>query len=121
VCHDGNGPGTMVFSFAGTVYKYEETNEPLANAIVRLADAKNHQHVTGTNCAGNFFVQKTDFDPIYPVWVRLDFGEFPTEMTSPIYREGSCAACHSDPPTPISAGHVFLVNQGVDLPGGSCP
>jgi hypothetical protein len=31
------------------------------------------------------------------------------DMESPIYRDGSCAACHTDPLGPASAGHIFLL------------
>lgn len=121
LCHDGNGPGNMVFSLAGTVYRYAETKEPMANAIVRFVDAKGKKTFTGTNCAGNFYVQDTDYDPTFPVWTTVESGGVPLDMSTPIYRDGSCAACHSDPAGAESTGHIYFAPMGLDLPGSGCP
>ncbi len=122
VCHSGKGPAALEFSLAGTVYKYLESGEPMANAVVQFVDKAGQRTFTGTNCAGNFFVQRADFDPVFPVWTRVVFGGFPdADMSTPIFREGSCAHCHSDPPGEASAGRIYIANPGTPVPGGSCP
>ena len=120
-CHGGKGPGHVEFSIAGTLYKYADTAEPLANAIVRLQDHSGLRTFTGTNCAGNFFVQKTDFALAFPVWTRIEFGGSTLDMSTPIFAEGSCAHCHFDPPGESSVGRVYFAPVGLPLPGGDCP
>lgn len=121
LCHGGKGPGDDVFSFAGTVFKQPDSLEPLPDAIVRFVDSERHHYVTATNCAGNFFVHPADFDPTSPVWVSVVFGGIPIEMSSPIFRSGSCADCHGDPPSASSVGHVYFAPGPVAFPPSSCP
>lgn len=120
VCHGSQGPSDAEFSVAGTIYKYEETTEPLVNAWVTLTDRNGKTHATGTNCAGNFFVMKTDFDPAFPFFTSVIFGSSTAEMSTPVYREGSCAGCHSDPKGPESFGHIGFAPAGEPLPGSDC-
>jgi hypothetical protein len=115
VCHGGWGPASPVFSLAGTVYQNEGGTTPIADALVKLIDSKGRVHQAVTNCAGNFFVMQADFDPAFPVWAKVVFGQlggkpFEKPMGSPIYREGSCGKCHSDPRGPTSPGHVYVAS-----------
>ena len=134
LCHDGSGPGSSVFSLAGTVYQTPGAMlpkpVPLANALVKFIDSAGRKHQAGTNCAGNFFVMQADYDPSFPVWVKLEFGfqvqgnmHVPIEqaMGSPIYREGSCAKCHGDKADAESAGRVYFAPDGVPFPPAACP
>lgn len=121
VCHGGDGPGEMQFSVAGTIFQYADSLEPLANAIVRLQDDRGRSTFTGTNCAGNFFVQQADFEPSFPLWTRVQFGGLGLDMSTPIFADGSCAGCHRDPPSEDSTGHVYFAPSGFALPGGACP
>ncbi|MBI3204684.1 MAG: hypothetical protein HYZ29_24330 [Myxococcales bacterium] len=121
VCHGGKGPGNLEFSVAGTVYKYADSNEPLANAIVKLVDQSGPSTIVGTNCVGNFFVQRTDFDPVFPLWTRIQLGSLDIEMSTPVFGKGSCAHCHQDSPTESSVGRIYVAPPGAELPGGSCP
>lgn len=133
VCHDGKGPGSSVFSFAGTIYQHPSPSPkiPLANALVKLIDSAGKRYDTGTNCAGNFFVMEADFAPSFPVWTKIVFGfqvlqdgsrtPFEHAMGTPIYREGSCAKCHADAVSAESAGRVWVVPEAVPLPTETCP
>ena len=122
-CHDGTGPGAWVFSLAGTVYGVKGHDDPLVGARVVIEDAQKRRYKTGTNCAGNFFIQADDFTPEYPIWVAIRYGDLVQPMTSRIYREGSCAFCHSDPAGRSSAGRVFLFEEAPagGLPKQECP
>jgi len=120
-CHAGSGPGDSVFSLGGTVYKSQGTLEPLPDAIMRFIDSDGRRYQTGTNCAGNFFVDARDYEPHWPLWVGIEFGGVVSPMTSPIFREGSCANCHFDPADQTSAGHVYFAPQPLDFPAGGCP
>jgi len=134
LCHDGNGPGSMVLAFGGTVYQFADKPIPMVGAIVHFRDSAGGEYRTATNCAGNFFVADGDYTPAWPVFVKVEFATtvqtpgglqplllHPT-MTSPIYdtdgstvsglRDRSCANCHSDPPAATSVGHIYLAPKG---------
>ena len=124
-CHDGGGPGSSVFSFGGTVYQSLAGPAPLSDALVRFIDATGRKYETGTNCGGNFFVMKDDYNPSFPVWVKLVFGMVDGKpanfnMGSPIYREGSCTKCHADAPGRESVGHVYISENPIVLPSRPC-
>jgi len=121
VCHGGKGPGNMDFRLAGTLYKYPGSPEPLANAIVRFWDAHGRTAFTGTNCAGNFWLQKTDWDPEWPVFTSVEFGGVRVDMDTPIFRAGSCATCHREPASVHSLPQVYFAPVGQELSGGDCP
>ncbi len=121
VCHDGSGPGNVVFSLAGTVYQNQDSTTPLSDALVKFVDSTGREYSTASNCAGNFFVMRDDYEPTYPLWVKIQFGTAgagPVEqsMGSPIYRQGSCAYCHTAEPGPDSAGPVYFAPPGVPFP-----
>lgn len=122
-CHGGAGPAHFVMSVAGTVYQQDNGRVPFANALVKLTDSRGHHIVTGTNCAGNFFVQPAEFTPVYPMWVAVSYGGQDTNMNTPIFRWGSCGGCHVDPRGPSSPGHVFfqLSFNKYKFPPSGCP
>jgi hypothetical protein len=120
-CHGGSGPGGAVFVLGGTVYKAGDTLDPLPDAILRFIDSEGRRYETASNCAGNFFVDVHDYAPVWPLWVGIEFGGVVPPMTSPIFREGSCAKCHFDPAGPDSAGHVYFAPQPLDFPESACP
>lgn len=133
LCHDGSGPGNAIFSLAGTIYAEQKSLTPLPNAIVHFVDSKKRHYQTATNCAGNFFVDPDDFSPAFPVWMSIQFGNFidpisktpkplVIPMSSPSFREGSCAKCHRDPASGDSVGHIFLEPVlPAPLPPSGCP
>jgi hypothetical protein len=122
LCHDEGGPGELVMSLAGTVYRYPDAAIPLSGALVELVDSSGNTHTTATNCAGNFFVQPGDFDPDFPVWTLLRYGGVEVEMSTPIFREGSCGACHEPDPAPDSAGRIYFApDSSVPFPDDGCP
>jgi hypothetical protein len=110
VCHRVDGLASP-HTASGTVYRDPLDRIAVADVAVTLRDASGRTFTTKTNCAGSFYVKDTEFGPTSPFWVSIQLGEFPWEMSSPIHREASCAACHLDPAGPTSAGHVFLTND----------
>lgn len=127
-CHSGLGPADSEFIFGGTVYQDQmsPTPLPLADARVHFIDSAGKTYDTGTNCAGNFFVMAADYKPAYPVWVKVFFGSLNgmpafQQMTSPIYREGSCAMCHVDPAGTSTVSRVYLSQVPIPIaPSPSC-
>ena len=129
LCHDGRGPGNDEFSVAGTVYQFKDSDVPLSDAIVLLLDSRTcpptkpdcNRFATATNCAGNFFVDSHDFAPVRPMWVSLVYGGIAVPMSSPMFRTGSCADCHHDPPSSDSVGHVYFAPTTIPFPPSGCP
>jgi hypothetical protein len=144
LCHDGNGPGNIVLAFGGTVYQSQAGPPvPAVGAIVHFRDSVHNEYRTATNCAGNFFIVDGDYKPTWPVFVKVEYSvtlvssagsqvvPVIRNMTSPIYntdgstvsglRDRSCAHCHSDPADSSSTGHIYLADQGTQIPFPQVP
>jgi hypothetical protein len=110
VCHGTFGPAWVEFSVGGTVYVEAGQATPAIGAVVSVEDITGASFATATNAAGNFYVLLRDFSPAFPILPRVvsaDGGVAQTMMTY-VARNGSCAACHSNPPGATSAGPVVL-------------
>jgi hypothetical protein len=116
VCHGGSGPGSPEFSVAGTVYKYTDTLESLQGADVVVTDANGASRTFTTNQTGNFYVGKKDWDPVFPLHVKVNYKSLSIEMQTHVGRDGACASCHFDPAGPSAVGHVYLVGDPKDFP-----
>jgi hypothetical protein len=110
LCHD-QGEKAPPFSLAGTVYVDAMSNTPIGDVSVIILDAAGAEFTTITNCAGNFFIRPEEFTPTYPIWINMRAGAVHRSMETASYREPSCAACHSDPRSRTSAGHVYLIDD----------
>ncbi|MDP9152572.1 MAG: hypothetical protein M3O36_21825 [Myxococcota bacterium] len=122
LCHRDGGRA-QAFTLAGTVYADVSSSKTVGGAKVLIVDSAKARFSAESNCAGNFFVRSGEFAPTYPYWVTLRAGTVQHDMASPVYREGSCGACHADPRSPSSPGHVYVVaDPTVDmLPPSVCP
>jgi hypothetical protein len=122
LCHS-DGSEAAPFAVAGTVFVDANSTKPVDGAAVYLIDSDGVVFTASTNCAGNFFVRPDEFSPHYPIWITMRAGQVQREMESPVFREGSCAACHTDPRNPSSAGHVYMIDDPTveTLPPSGCP
>ena len=120
VCHDGS-TATPEMSVAGTVYGVLGARAPLAGASVVLTDVNGATYTASTNEAGNFYVEASAWRPAYPLRAAIQVGSVQATMSSIIGRDGSCAGCHADPASRISAGPVYLVPAASLLPDGGAP
>lgn len=120
LCHGEDGEASPRFAFAGTVYRTPGLLEPLHDATVRIIDSSGAQYSVRSNCAGNFYVGADNFRPVWPVWMKLEYDDWSAEMVSSASREGSCAACHRDPASPSSVGHVYLAEDGAGFTQEPC-
>lgn len=111
VCH-----GDM--SVAGTVHAVLGYAAPLANVTVTLTDAQDAGASATTNDAGNFYIEKATWQPVFPLHATIALGNVNVVMNTEIGRNGSCADCHVAPATRISAGLVYLVPNVSLLPDG---
>jgi len=128
-CHVQGGAADTDFSIAGTVFAGPDALVGVAGATIDLVDAAGTSPPLGapvvTNCVGNFYVLRSDWNPAFPVEVRIRKGEVTRPMVSPIGHAASCADCHKkkvvNPLT--SVGHVYLFDDGRDPAGPSvgCP
>jgi hypothetical protein len=106
---------------AGTVYRTSADRDGIDNAQVVIKDAAGHVLNARTNRAGNFFFVRAGSTPTqfgngrfeipfalsYPIRVGVVAGGLLQNMRSPIWREQSCATCHSGEPDENSNGHIF--------------
>jgi hypothetical protein len=126
VCHSDAGPASTIFSVAGTVFAGPNNTVGVDGATVQMTDAKGSKFEKTTNCVGNFFVKPTDWDPAFPILVRVAKGAAKRSMKTPIGREPSCGNCHvrviDDTNQYGSMPHVYLF-AGDDPAGPSkaCP
>lgn len=122
VCHGGLGPASKEFSFAGTLYKASTTTDALEGASVEVTDAKSTKGSGKSNKVGNFYIEPATLTPVFPVRVQISFpGGANPSMGTHIGHDGSCAGCHSDPPSPRTPGHVWLVDDPDAFPGMPSP
>lgn len=126
-CHNPNGPASSVpFTIAGTVFATKADPTGVENAYVGLTDTTGSSYLTKTNCVGNFFVSKSEWDPAFPIFVRVYKDSASRTMQGQIGRERSCAYCHKDPRGVItklsSVGHIYLYGDGTSVPAPqNCP
>jgi hypothetical protein len=117
VCHDGS-TASPAMSVGGTIYAVLGGTAPLAGAVVELTAEDGSTFTATTNAAGNFFVDASAWQPVYPLRAAVVVGALTSTMSTLIGRDGSCATCHVDPPSRISAGRVYAAPSAALLPEG---
>jgi hypothetical protein len=120
VCHDGS-TARPAMSVAGTVYAVLGAAGAISGASVELTAEDGATFSATTNAAGNFYVEAAQWQPVYPLRVAVALGGLTSTMSTIIGRDGSCATCHVDPPSRISAGRVYLAPSAALLPDGGAP
>lgn len=109
LCHMEGSAASSPFDLGGTVYARVSPKQGLGGVKVRLFDNEGDELGVVTNEVGNFFLRKGELGPIdFPIWVELEYQGEVTAMQAPIFRERSCASCHTDPAGPTSPGHVYF-------------
>lgn len=128
LCHSASGPASSSpFSVAGTVFAQRANAVGVDSVTVAMTDTKGSAYTATTNCVGNFFVRPGDWDPAFPILVRIYKGDRSQTMQGQAGRERSCANCHKDPLTSYEAlssvGHVYLysADETVPPPNPTCP
>jgi hypothetical protein len=116
LCHQDGGDASTDFAIAGTIFAGEANLIGVEGARVDLVDANGTSPPLTkpvlTNCVGNFFVQRSDWNPAFPIAVRVTKGAVSRTMRSQVSRASSCADCHvaklplDDPFSQVT--HVFL-------------
>ncbi len=93
-CHGGEGPADSEFSIAGTLYEVRGGTAPVASGIVTVTDALGTSRSVTSNEAGNFFVRKSEWEPVFRLRVVVEARAVRKEMLTSIARDGGCASCH---------------------------
>lgn len=101
LCHREDGPASSSpFSVAGTVYETRGSDAGAARVDVHLVSGGGSEFWAVTNGAGNFYVRKTQWDPVFPL-ARIEIGRVvdggSKKMRTFVGREPSCAGCHFKP------------------------
>jgi hypothetical protein len=129
VCHEEHGTASnSVFSVAGTIFAGPNGTIGVDGAEIRMTDAKGSKFIVPrtTNCVGNFYVKPTEWDPAFPILVRVAKGAASRTMKTPIGREPSCGNCHVNVITDEnqfgSMPHIYLFSGGDPAgPAKDCP
>lgn len=132
LCHGPNRGAQPEMSVAGTIYGYafDEQNAgedpiPVEDVIIEISDSFGNSppEEVKTNCAGNFYITKEQWNPSFPLRVAIrypvpgDPDGARVSMGTRISRDGSCAGCHANkPPNQGTPGWVFCTQRGPDSP-----
>ncbi len=97
-CHGPLGPARQDFAVAGTVFVSATSWEGASDATVDLVDSRGSSPSSlqpiVTNCAGNFWVARSDWAPVFPVRVKVTKNGVERVMKTVIGGSASCADCH---------------------------
>lgn len=119
LCHSDYEGAEPEISVGGTIFGTPSKDGSLPvvveKAVVTLVDSEGEVRTATTNCAGNFFLTKEQWNPSFPLKVEVNYPDpaDPTRirpalpMQSRISRDGSCAGCHHGQRTQASPGFVF--------------
>lgn len=110
-CHGGDGPGSPEFAFGGTVFFVRGSTEGVAGVVVTLTDARGATAKKTTNEVGNFYIQKSEWSPVYPVFASISFEGEQRAMATRIGGSGSCATCHRGAGDPAHMPGIYLREQ----------
>jgi hypothetical protein len=98
LCHQANGQADTDFSVAGTIFAGPNNLIGVDGARVDLVDSAGTSPPLTTkvitNCVGNFWVLRSEWDPAFPIAVRVTKNGVSRTMQSQISRASSCADCH---------------------------
>lgn len=131
LCHGPYKGAQPEMTVAGTIYGYswdaahaKDDAIPVANVEIEISDSfgTSPDAPVKTNCAGNFYLTKEQWNPSFPLRVAIRYpveGEPNGErvsMGTRISREGSCNACHVGAPNQGSPGWVSCTQRSAGAP-----
>jgi hypothetical protein len=128
-CHREGGKSKTVFSIAGTIFTQPGRAVGLDSAKVQITDSAAAKYTATTNCVGNFYVKPSEFDPKFPVLVRVLKENRSRSMGSQIGRAGDCAECHkvgvnSDSPeifSTVPQVYIYADDEAAPPKSAACP
>ena len=93
-CHGGDGPGDPEFAVAGTIYAVRGGTQPFEGAVVTIVDAAGQTRTVRSNQVGNFYIERSQWSPVFPLHVEVEGGGARRVMVTTIGRDGGCGSCH---------------------------
>ena len=132
LCHGKYQGVEPEMSVAGTIYGTPASETPVEDVRVTLVDAQGETRTVKSNCIGNFFITREQWDPLFPLHAEIEYA-LPgapestkrVVMSTRINRDGSCAGCHVGTPNQGSPGWVYCAaaDSGLEFPepSSSCP
>lgn len=93
-CHGPDGPGSPEWSVAGTIFAVDGQSQPEVGARVIVTDRLGAERTLVTNAAGNFYVDRKEWDPSFPIRVQVESQGITRGMDTSIGRDGGCGRCH---------------------------
>jgi hypothetical protein len=127
-CHQADGPADTDFSVAGTVFASTTSVVGVDGATILLVDSAGTSPPASkpvvTNCVGNFAILRSDWDPAFPVLVRVTKNGTTRTMNTSIGRAASCSDCHvTKPADPLSKVGPVTLFAAADpaAPKNECP
>ncbi len=117
LCHSSYEGAEPEMAVGGTIFATPNRKLPVDKVTVTLTDALGDSRSATTNCIGNFFIKKEDWDPAFPLKAEVVYGVPGTDqlkavtMESRISRDGSCAGCHVGTRNQGSPGWVWLEEE----------
>jgi len=128
LCHGEYLREEPIMSVAGTIYAVKpatatEKPIPVKGVKVKLTDSFGEKYEAGTNCAGNFFIRKDQWEPAFPLRAEIEYAVPGSDgstkrvvMSTRISRDGSCAGCHAGAANQGSPGYVTCAEVSPDPP-----
>lgn len=131
LCHGPYKGAEPEMTVAGTIYGYswdaahaKDDPIPVEGVTIEISDTFGTSPPVApkTNCAGNFYLTKDDWNPSFPLRVAIRYpvpGEENGErvsMGTRISRDGSCNGCHVGKPNQGSPGWVYCTQRGSGAP-----
>ena len=127
-CHQADGPADTDFSIAGTVFASTTSLVGVDGATIQLVDSAGTSPPATkpivTNCVGNFAILRSEWDPAFPVLVRVTKNGVTRTMNTSIGRAASCSDCHvTKPADPLTKVGPVTLFTGPDPAGPrkDCP
>lgn len=111
-CHAARGPAELGLTVGGTVFLAWDSDVGANGAVVTLTDARGRVKELTTNEAGNFYATRAEYDPIYPIGVKITFEGQTEEMLTRIGGDGGCGRCHRETGDASHATRIFVPGKG---------
>jgi hypothetical protein len=129
LCHSAYGGASPEMAIAGTIFGQPTQNDalgiPVGGATINLVDSfgSTNPKPVVTNCMGNFWIPKDEWDPGFPLAVEVVCPAPGSKrvMNSRIGRDGSCARCHAGSPNQGSPGWVVCGSSYPAPTHATCP
>jgi hypothetical protein len=107
-CHGGDGPADLELSVAGTLFAVRGSSVALPGGVATVTDAHGDSRPLTSNDAGNFYVPRSQWEPVFPLQAVIAAEDVRRQMITLLRRDGGCATCHRGRGDAMYMPGVFL-------------